>query len=254
MQNVQWRRSSGSRNVNFDSFLDFLLRFSQVQAESAIFIVSNHLIFKDVSEAPRGTIFHHYKAEVVNPHKILTTFFYAQQRGTQRRLVLVKTTAFASHKIAQHSFLIIGYGNELRGDDAVGAQVARAVADWHLPEVKARMVHRIVPELAIEVAKADYVIFVDACDEESCARTVQLDPIVLGGHDIQSASAFSHTHGARGLLRLTEQLYGYSPQAWLLQVPSEDFALGKQLSDTAQEGCNQVLIIIERFLTNYQVP
>ena len=167
---------------------------------------------------------------------------------------MLTTTAFTSHKIAQYTFLIVGYGNELRGDDAVGARVAQAVADWHLPEVKVQVVHQLMPELAAEVAKTDYVIFVDACGEESCARTVQLDPIILGGHDAQSASAFSHTHGARGVLRLTQQLYGHSPQAWLLQVPSEGFAFGEPLSDTAWGGYNQALKIIERFLTNYQVP
>ena len=161
---------------------------------------------------------------------------------------------FTSRKVAQYSFLIVGYGNQLRGDDAVGAQVAQAVADWHLPKVKALVVHQLMPELTVEVAKASYVIFVDACGEESCARTVQLDPIVLGDRDTQSASTLSHTHGARGLLRLTEQLYGHSPQAWLVQVPSERFTFGKPLSDTAQQGCDQAIRVIERFLTNYRVP
>ncbi|NJM98130.1 MAG: hydrogenase maturation protease [Phormidesmis sp. RL_2_1] len=164
------------------------------------------------------------------------------------------STTSTAHNIAQNSFLIVGYGNALRGDDGVGAQVAHAVADWHLPEVKTIIVHQLMPELAIEVAKADYVIFVDACGEESCARTVQLDPIVLGGDNTQSVSALSHTHGARGLLQLTQQLYGYSPQAWLLQVPGENFNLGQALSTIAQNGCDRALRVIERFLINYQLP
>lgn len=164
------------------------------------------------------------------------------------------STRFCRQDLRPYSFLIIGYGNELRGDDAVGGQVAQAVAQWHLPDVQALIVHQLLPELAIEVAKSDYVVFIDACGEDSCARSVQIDPIVIGSHDTQSASTLTHTHSARGLLRLTEQIYGYTPQAWLLQVPSESFDFGQQLSSTARSGCDEALRVIERFLTNYRTP
>ena len=182
---------------------------------------------------------------------------------------MVTSTHFTPKKSAQYSFLIIGYGNELRGDDGIGAKVAQTVAYWHLPSVKALATHQLVPELSTEIVQADYVIFVDACGEESCARNVQLDPITLGTHDTQPASRFSHSHSpnqgqghsqghsqlhnVRGLLQLTEHVYGHVPQAWLLQVPSERFTFGEQLSSIARHGCDQALRVIERFLTNYQV-
>lgn len=182
---------------------------------------------------------------------------------------MVTSTHFTPTKSAQYSFLIIGYGNELRGDDGIGAKVAQAVADWHLPSVKALVTHKLVPELATEIVQADYVIFVDACGEESCARNVQLAPITLGTHGTQLTGRFSHRHSSssplhgaahsqidnvRGLLQLTEHIYDHAPQAWLLQVPSERFTFGEQLSSIAKHGCDQALRVIERFFTNYQVP
>ena len=156
------------------------------------------------------------------------------------------------------SFLVIGYGNALRGDDAVGARVARTVADRNLPKVNAIAVHQLMPELAIEISKVDYVVFVDACAEERCARTIQLDPISANVIRPQSsthrANSLTHSHSAEGLLALTQKVYGHTPQAWLLQVPTESFEYGEQLSSTAQRGRDEALQTIERFLVNYQVP
>ena len=58
--------------------------------------------------------------------------------------------------------LVIGYGNELRGDDGVGPAAARAVAGWNRPGIVALDVHQLTPELADDVGQAGYVVFVDA--------------------------------------------------------------------------------------------
>ncbi len=155
-----------------------------------------------------------------------------------------------SSTTAPCSFLVIGYGNELRGDDAAGPIVAAAVADWHLPSVRTLSVQQLLPELTEEIVQADYVIFVDAC-RQNCNRSIQIEPIVIGdaSHDAHPAS--SHVYEPWTLLKLTESLYGYHPQAWLLQVPIECFDLGKQLSPTAQQGCDRVLRTIEQFFVTY---
>ena len=152
---------------------------------------------------------------------------------------------------ARCPFLIIGYGNELRGDGAVGVQVARTVAGWELPTVRAIMVHQLLPELATEMAKADYVIFVDACGEDSCARNVQLMPIAA---EPDASATSAHSNSIQGLLSLTQKLYNHTPQSWLLQVPTESFDFDRQLSSTAIRGRDKAVQTIERFLINYQMP
>lgn len=60
------------------------------------------------------------------------------------------------------SFLIIGYGNELRSDDGVGQRVSDTVATWKLPNVRALSVFQLTPELTENLATVNVAIFVDA--------------------------------------------------------------------------------------------
>jgi Ni,Fe-hydrogenase maturation factor len=59
--------------------------------------------------------------------------------------------------------LVIGYGRCDRGDDAIGPQIAAAIGSMNLPQVTARAVDRLTPELASHLATANGVIFIDAC-------------------------------------------------------------------------------------------
>ena len=56
-------------------------------------------------------------------------------------------------------FLVIGYGNEPRGDDAIGPQVAQCVSAWSRPEVVGLAVHQLTPELAALLADVESRIF-----------------------------------------------------------------------------------------------
>lgn len=154
---------------------------------------------------------------------------------------------------AHPTFLIVGYGNELQGDRGIGPRVARTVASWDLPFVKAIVAHELVPELATHLAEADDVIFVDACEQLGRVHTVQLSPISLGIDNPHLPASSTHSHSARGLLALTQEIYNYAPQAWMLQTPAESFVCGQPLSSTAVQSCDRAIVIIERFLSNYSM-
>lgn len=164
--------------------------------------------------------------------------------------------ALAAHSTAQRTasyrFLVIGRGNQLWGDAAAGSQVARAVADWQLGSVKALTVHQLTLDLVEEIAEVDYVIFAEAYHPKSCARTVQLEPIVGDAPMAGSVLSMAYRCEARVLLSLTRQRYGCAPQAWLLQIPTERCEFGEALSSTAQRGCDRALQIIEQFFQTYQ--
>ncbi len=158
--------------------------------------------------------------------------------------------------VAQSHFLIIGYGNSLRGDDAVGPKVAEIVANWNLPSVKTIAAQQLTPELVNDIAAADYVIFVEAGSGH--ARTVQLDPIVVGSRSSRALSANISAEPLScqplTLLNLAKQLYSQTPQAWRLQVPTESFDTGKSFSSITQKGCDQAVRTIEQFWKAYQQP
>jgi hydrogenase maturation protease len=127
--------------------------------------------------------------------------------------------------------VVIGYGNELRGDDKVGVEVARAIATWELPEVQALAVHQLTPELAAVLAGAEQAIFVDACHGE-CDAEPTLQPV----EPLAEAPIDAHVGDPHALLTLTQILYGRSPRAWQVLIPAASFAYGATLSPLSSRG------------------
>jgi hydrogenase maturation protease len=131
------------------------------------------------------------------------------------------------------ALLVIGYGNELRGDDGVGPRIARAVSSWGLPQVRALDVQQLTPELADAIGQADRVVFVDAAvgGEEVRLSPLQGKPGLRSGHG----------SNPRELLALAELLHGKQPEAWLLTVPAENIELSEKLSPSCARGLEAAL-------------
>jgi hydrogenase maturation protease len=134
--------------------------------------------------------------------------------------------------------LVIGYGNELRGDDGAGPRVARAVQGWGLPGVRALALHQLTPELAEDLAGARVAVFVDAAADADPAGPRRLSP---GG-----GNALGHICDPGTLLALARGLFGRSPPAWLITVPARSFAPGEGLSETARAGVRRALPEVAR--------
>ena len=139
--------------------------------------------------------------------------------------------------------LVIGYGNELRGDDSLGPRVAEAVAAWRLPGVRALACHQLTPELADPISRARIVLFVDAAADPKIRRltTRSLRPAV-------SNDFAPHRSAPPALLALAKALFGRSPRAWLLTLPASDFAFGETLSPVAQRSLRNALTAVRRRL------
>ena len=127
--------------------------------------------------------------------------------------------------------LVIGYGNEGRGDDAAGPEVARRIAAFALPNVQTIEARQLTPELAEEVALATRVYFVDAALEESRSRTVatRLEPSIEGDF-------VAHSLRPEQLLALARAIYGRSPPAWMVGIEARDFSPNAPLSRAARRG------------------
>jgi Ni,Fe-hydrogenase maturation factor len=166
------------------------------------------------------------------------------------------------------TFLVVGHGDGSKGDAGVGLAVARSVAAWNLPDVQAitqtvpqtasQIVSQPVPptlnrdqstsdlldDLLEAIARAEYVIFVEACQGKSLYRP-QITPIECDLPRIYLG--FNPT----ALLRKVQARYGHHPQAWLLEVPAQVFDAGTELSPLAQQGLAQTLDRIAVFLRCY---
>ncbi len=136
-----------------------------------------------------------------------------------------------TRKPGESGFLVIAYGNELRGDDGAGPEVARLLASPPPADCEVIAVHQLTPDLAEPVSRACRLCFVDAREPDggSDVRVEPLQPSVpsmdLGHHTSPGA-----------VLAIADALYGHAPQAWLVSVPSVSFELGLGLSATAARG------------------
>ena len=142
--------------------------------------------------------------------------------------------------------LIIGYGNPLRGDDAVGWVAAQKLGDRFDSDdrVTALAVHQLTPELAHPISKVELAIFIDAAEGEP--------PGLLSCRFIKPAAhqPTSMTHGfePQRLLAMARTIYGHCPQAMLFTVGAEDFGHREYLTRTVDRACERLVEHICRII------
>jgi len=136
--------------------------------------------------------------------------------------------------------LVLGYGSELRSDDAAGLHVANAVAQRELPGVAVRTAHQLTPELAADIEGRGRVVFVDASVDvaEVEVRWLEADPARPPG---------SHHVDPGGLLALAAMLGNAPPEAVVVRVPVTSLDVGFGLTAPAaaavEEAVEEVLAL-----------
>lgn len=139
--------------------------------------------------------------------------------------------------------LVIGYGNELRGDDGLGPVVARAVAAVDIPGVRVLTARQLLPEFAADLAQARRVVFVDAAEGR---RESDVEVRALTVADVNDWS--THQADPRTLLALTQAIYARTPEAWWLTASGWNFDFGEELSDMAQQNARQALTCLMKLI------
>ncbi len=139
------------------------------------------------------------------------------------------------------SWLVIGIGNTLRRDDGLGPWLAERVADWRLPNVTTRIVHQLTPELAVEIANHDSVLFLDASRSSDEFELAELNGSA-------GPTQFGHALSPAHLLAWAEVLDGKQRRAWIAAVPGIDFDFGEGLSLAAERAGERALADIESLL------
>ncbi len=140
-------------------------------------------------------------------------------------------------------WLVIGYGNTLRSDDAVGPRVVEALESMRLPGVSALALPLLTPEAAEPVSRAHHVIFVDAATGKHPGVTLR---VLKPSH---SSQVMAHAAQPETILALARDLFGHCPDAWLLAIPVEDLSLGERLSPLAEAGLRQAVELLQARLS-----
>lgn len=143
---------------------------------------------------------------------------------------------------ASLAFIVIGYGNPEKGDDAIGHAVVAELQASKTPNLEAYSANYLTPELSSKLAQATVAIFVDACKLKN-TDIVQVKPLEPWGTETTGSTlpGFGHSCSPGSLLALTQSVYGHFPKAWWVEVPADDFTIGHPLSDLAEQGVKQAL-------------
>lgn len=135
--------------------------------------------------------------------------------------------------------LVIGYGNTLRGDDGLGYRVAEAVESWGMDNLEAYPCHQLTPDLAALLADQERVFFVDASLPQNPHSPLVLTRLQIT--PMPTPTFTGHHSHPLDLLALTQQLYGHTPLAYTLLLPTWAMGYGEDLSPVAERGLGQAL-------------
>ncbi|MDD5401421.1 MAG: hypothetical protein PHQ93_09565 [Sulfurimonas sp.] len=113
--------------------------------------------------------------------------------------------------------IIIGYGNELRGEDAFGVDVIKELQKLSLKDTKLISVFQLTPEIVLEMLDADEIIFIDTCSNEknhyklACSLTQQ------------NGLNLSHHIAPKTIIYMLESLYDKRPSFFIYSMMSSSF-------------------------------
>jgi hydrogenase maturation protease len=140
--------------------------------------------------------------------------------------------------------LLVGVGNDLRGDDVAGLLVARAVAAWRRPGVRVLERHQLLPELAADLAAAGSLVVVDAAvggpDTATCEPA---HPEAVPPH-----APLAHGFRLPDLLTLAVRLNDRAPPTWVVSVPARNFDVGADPSAVCRNGISSALGLLTAIL------
>jgi hydrogenase maturation protease len=147
--------------------------------------------------------------------------------------------------------LLLACGNTLRGDDGIGSWLADWAAERFADNPGIKVINRQqwTPELAVDIAAAESVLFVDCStnSEPGSIEVIDVQPAAL------SQSVGTHQVSAAELLAMAQELYGSLPRhAQLLTIGAGSTELSEEFSqavlDAIPVACAELEKTIEKLM------
>jgi hydrogenase maturation protease len=139
-------------------------------------------------------------------------------------------------------FLVIGLGNDQRGDDGAGLEIVRRLRQMHLPGVTLREAPADGAALMEMWQEADPVILVDAVRAEQAPGTVcrfEAHRRPLPEHVFMPLS--THAFGVAEAVELGRALGRLPAKLIVYGVTGKDFSPGAELSPEVRQGVEEVV-------------
>lgn len=147
-------------------------------------------------------------------------------------------------------WLVLAWGNDCRGDDALGpAALAGLQRAWAgRGDIDYLLEHQLQVEHALDLLNRRGVLFIDASVAAPAPFALQrvrpqADP-TLGSHALSPAALLQVL--AEVVLPVARPPLDVAPPAWLLAIRGERFGLGEPLSAAAQDHLQTALHLLGR--------
>ena len=140
---------------------------------------------------------------------------------------------------------IVGYGNPIRGDDALGWRAAERLRELVTdPGVEILTLHQLAPELMEPLSQVDLAIFIDAAvgPEPGAVLERRIEPQPSG------SASFTHRSTPEALLWAARALYGRAAEGRIITVTGADFAYSMDLSPTVEGRVGDVVAAVLRLI------
>jgi len=144
--------------------------------------------------------------------------------------------------------LILACGNTLRSDDGIGPWLAAWAEERFANDPRVKVISRQqwTPDLAVEIARAESVLFID-CSIESAPGYIQI--IGVEPSATQQGIATHHS-GAAELLGMSGDLYDSLPsRAALLSVGAGSTDLSETFSEPVRDAIPHACDLLQRTVT-----
>lgn len=132
----------------------------------------------------------------------------------------------------KRNLLIIGVGNPLRGDDAVGNEVTARIAAEQIEGVFTMQVQQLTTDLLDEILQADATVVVDASLNTESVELYQASPAAPAG------TGHSHAASVSLLQQLAKQLRGLEPVIYICGIGVGSLEFGETLSPVAKQNAD----------------
>jgi hydrogenase maturation protease len=142
--------------------------------------------------------------------------------------------------------LIIGYGSPLRGDDALGPQVAEQLSERFSkePRVQVQIVHQLTFDLAESLSNFGLVVLIDARKAKPVGECYVQE--IQPSQEIPQP--FSHYLNPQELLSICQILYSTQPEIILIGINAVNFEVGDPISRLVQNRIPELIEKIEALL------
>ncbi len=134
--------------------------------------------------------------------------------------------------------LILGYGNTMRGDDALGIHAAHALHDFYCTDggIRVLATSQLTFDLAEDLSQANFILFIDAATS-GLPGEIHVEEVQPADEKVR----FTHHWTPRTLLMVCKQLYGKAPTALSLTMAVSSSEMGMGLSQEIEHRMPELL-------------